>query len=89
MMSLTFESSLASWMVNEMFGVLNKNGIDLKQNPLDPKHVRETFLMYYDGLISKPSANKVLQILIDNIMERRKKLTEILDAFESKTAICI
>lgn len=72
----TKENRLATFFINEVKGVLSKNGFDFSNSPLTPKEVADTFKMYDEKFINKQNAIILLQKLIDQAIKRKEYIKE-------------
>jgi aspartyl-tRNA(Asn)/glutamyl-tRNA(Gln) amidotransferase subunit B len=82
----------AKWVINELFGLLNKEGLKFDQSPVKPNHLSEILMAIGAGVLSTKMAKELLDILWTEggepgeIIERRG-MRQISD--ESKIQIAI
>jgi Asp-tRNAAsn/Glu-tRNAGln amidotransferase B subunit (PET112 homolog) len=53
----------ANWVINELFGRLNKEGLEIDQSPVKAPQLAEILMLIGAGTISTTSAKKLFDIL--------------------------
>ena len=55
----------ANWLISELFGALNKLGLDLEDSPVTPRAGAELLALVGDGTISGSIAKQVLEMMLE------------------------
>jgi len=55
----------ANWLISELFGALNKEGVDLDESPVTPERGAELLALVADGTISGSIAKQVLEKMLE------------------------
>ena len=66
----------ANWIIVELFAVLNKNNLDIKNSPITPKNLASLINNISSGEISGKIAKKVFEIMVETGDEPKKIIKE-------------
>ncbi|MGL6042568.1 MAG: Asp-tRNA(Asn)/Glu-tRNA(Gln) amidotransferase subunit GatB [Sandaracinobacteroides sp.] len=55
----------ANWMTGELFGALNKRGLEVATSPITPSQGGELLALMADGTLSGPLAKQVFEIMLE------------------------
>ena len=55
----------ANWLISELFGALNKEGVELENSPVSPEQGAELLALVGDGTISGSIAKQVLEMMLE------------------------
>ncbi|MEH6723210.1 MAG: Asp-tRNA(Asn)/Glu-tRNA(Gln) amidotransferase subunit GatB [Qipengyuania sp.] len=58
-------SSAANWVTSELFGALNRMGLDIENSPVSPAQAAELLSLVADGTISGKIAKQVFEIMLE------------------------
>lgn len=77
-------SLISSWIIGELFSILNKNEIEFKDNPISSDHFLELLIMMNNAHISGKIAKSVLKYMYEEnkspkIIVKEKDLQQITD----------
>ena len=56
----------ANWMTGDLFGALNKRGLDIAQSPVSPSQGAELLALMADGTLSGPLAKQVFELMLES-----------------------
>ncbi len=56
---------VANWLTTNLFGALNKSGLDIAESPVSAKHLGELVGLIEDGTISTKIAKDVFEIMLE------------------------
>ena len=60
----------ANWMTGELFGALNRLGLEVAQSPVTPAQGGELLALLADGTLSGPLAKQVFEIMLETREDR-------------------
>lgn len=83
---------VANWVTGELFGALNKAGIEISDSPVSAKHLGELIDLVSDGTISRRIAKDVFQFMYESgddpcTIVEEKGLKQVTDTAEIESEI--
>ena len=82
----------ANWMTGELFGALNKRGLEIAQSPVSPAHGAELLALMADGTLSGPLSKQVFELMLESgegptVLADRHGLKQVSDTGALEAAI--
>ncbi|WP_457636045.1 Asp-tRNA(Asn)/Glu-tRNA(Gln) amidotransferase subunit GatB [Persephonella sp.] len=67
--------SIANWIINELLGKLNEEGIDITESPVKPEHIAQVVQLIDSGAIS----SKIAKQVFDQVFKTGKEPKQIVE----------
>lgn len=67
--------AIANWVINELLGRLNEEGIDISESPVKPEHIAELVSLIDEGTIS----TKIAKQVFDEVFKTQKSPNQIVE----------
>ena len=83
---------VANWVTGELFGALNRSGIEISDSPVSAKHLGELIDLMSDGTISRRIAKDVFQFMYESgddpcTIVEQKGLKQVTDTAEIESEV--